>query len=94
MITETSVIARNTDHVSCDLDGETVLMSVETGKYYGMDPVASRIWELIETPASVAAICTQLTDEFDVAAARCREDVLDFVSALAEEGLVEVGEAE
>ncbi|NBC19372.1 MAG: PqqD family peptide modification chaperone [Bacteroidetes bacterium] len=65
-------------------------MSVETGKYYGMDPVASRIWELIETPASVEAICAQLTDEFEVTAARCRKDVLDFVSALAEEGLVEV----
>lgn len=34
--------------VSCDLDGEPALMIVENGKYYGLDPISSRIWMLLE----------------------------------------------
>lgn len=48
-----SVVAQSEDQVSTELDGETVLMSIEQGNYYGMDKVLSRIWALIEKPIPV-----------------------------------------
>ena len=42
-----SIIKRNPEMVSSDMDGETVMMSMENGEYYGLDPIGSRIWELI-----------------------------------------------
>jgi len=31
-----------------ELDGEAVLLNLESGKYYGLDPVGSRIWQFVQ----------------------------------------------
>jgi len=48
------------DLVSCDLEGETALMSVDQGKYYGLDPIGSRIWALLEQARPVVDLCALL----------------------------------
>lgn len=85
-----SMIQRNDDLVSCDLDGETMLMSVKTGKYYGIDPMGSRIWALLETTRSVFEICTVLLAEFDVERQLCERDSLAFLNKLSQENLIKV----
>ena len=85
-----SIIARSDDPVSCDLDGETALMSVENGKYYGLDPIGSRIWGLLEQPRPVAAMCSILLEEFEVETSQCQHDVLAFLAELAEDNLIKV----
>ena len=85
-----SMIQRNDDLVSCDLDGETMLMSVETGKYYGMDPMGSRIWALLEQARPVSAICSLLLEEFEVEPSQCEHDVLAFLNELAQDNLIKV----
>ena len=85
-----SMIQRKDDLVSCDLDGETMLMSVKTGKYYGMDPMGSRIWALLETTRSVFEICTVLLAEFDVERQLCERDSLAFLNKLSQENLIKV----
>ena len=85
-----SMIQRKDDLVSCDLDGETMLMSVKTGKYYGIDPMGSRIWALLETTRSVFEICTVLLAEFDVGQQLCERDSLAFLNKLAQENLIKV----
>jgi hypothetical protein len=78
------------DLVSCDLDGETALMSVETGKYYAMDPVGSRIWTLLQQPQSVSELCALLVQEFEVELPQCQEQVLAFLNGLAQDNLLKV----
>jgi hypothetical protein len=85
-----TVVTRGEELVSSDLDGETVLMSVQSGKYYGLDAIGSRIWALIEQPRSVSDICKILLGEFDVELEQCREDVLGFLYKLAEDNLLMV----
>jgi hypothetical protein len=85
-----SVIKRADDLVSCDLDGETALMSVENGKYYGLDPIGSRIWVLLEEARPVADLCGLLLQEFDVEPAQCQQDVLAFLTELAKDNLIMV----
>lgn len=83
-----SVIKRAEDLVSCDLEGETALMSVEKGKYYGIDPIGSRIWALIEQARLVSDLCALLLEEFEVELSQCERDVLAFLSELAKDNLV------
>ena len=85
-----TVVAQIEELVSSDLDGETVMMSVKNGKYYGMDAIGSRIWALIKQPRSVADVCNILLEEFDVRREQCERDVLDFLNNLAEDKLVRV----
>ena len=35
------------NHVSCDLNGEIVLLEMQEGMYYSLSPVAARVWNLI-----------------------------------------------
>jgi len=85
-----NTIQRADDLVSCDLDGETALMSAVNGKYYGLNPVGSRIWSLLEQARLVADICAFLRQEFKVGSSQCQHDVLFFLNELARDNLVKV----
>ena len=68
--------------ISSDLDGETVMMSVENGKYYVIDSIGSRIWSLLVSPHSVSDLCDILLEEFNVDMCRCKRDLLDFLNKI------------
>ena len=67
---------------------ETVMMSVTAGRYYGLNAVASRIWELLETPKTITQLCAQICEEFEVDAQTCEAEVLKFVQDLIDNGIV------
>jgi len=67
---------------------EAVMMSVEVGRYYGLNAVGSRIWELLETPKTVTELCALLSEEFEVEAQTCEAEVLKFVQDLVDNGIV------
>lgn len=93
-ITDNNILIKRTSNVlSNRLDNEIVMMSAENGEYYGLDPIATRIWELIEKPIAIIELVGQLTNEFDVKAEECSKDVLDFLQKLKEKNLIELCEA-
>jgi len=85
-----TIISRIVEVVAAEMDGEIVMISIENGKYYGMDSIASRIWELIEAPKSVAEVVRILGEEYEVKQQQCQEDILGFLNCLHKEGLVKV----
>lgn len=74
--------------LSSDIDDEVVLMSMDTDKYYGLDPVSSRIWKLLQQPCTLRQVCEKLMTEFKVEAGMCQHDVLEFIQKLADAQLV------
>lgn len=80
--------SRVSDLAAADLDGETALLSVAQSAYFGMDPIASRVWSLLDGQRSVGEICALLVSEYDVEPARCQEDVLAYLTDLRREGLL------
>ncbi len=89
-LTLASVVARGAGQVSAEVDGETLPMSIERGKYYGMDSVGSYIWALLEQPRSVGAICDALTGSFEVERERLEVDVIAFLGTLLAKDLVTI----
>ena len=85
-----TMLCRTQEIVSADLDGDMVMMSIEQGKYYGMDSIGSRIWALLETPLTVSALCDLLLEEYEVSREHCEQEVLTFLNDLAKEKLLEV----
>lgn len=81
-------IIRNPDLVATEMDGDLVMMSIERGEYYGLNAVASRIWELLEAPMRVKELCNQLTREFEVDGEQCRLEVMTFVNELFENEMI------
>lgn len=70
------------------LSGETVLLNLESGVYYGLDPVGTRVWQLLLQGQTIAEICGTMIDEYDVAPDVLRDDVLRLVGELRERGIV------
>lgn len=85
-----SVVTQSPELVSTSLEGQTALMSILNGAYYGMDRVGSRVWELIEQPRAVSAVVDQLLTEFEVARPTCEQHVLGFLQKLADADLLQV----
>lgn len=75
---------------SVDLEGETVLLSIERQSYFGLKTVARRIWELLQEPMTPTELCTRLRCEFDVSENTCRNEVAAFLARLEAEKLVQV----
>jgi hypothetical protein len=76
--------------MSTELGNETVLMSIESGRYYGLEGAAQRIWSLLTAPQSLADLSIQLAKEYEVSPEQCAEDILPFVEEMISEGLLKV----
>ena len=88
MIERTRSLAVNESVVAAELDEEMVLLNVETGIYYGLDPVGTRIWSLLADGAVEDEIVARLGDEYEADPSQIRADVVGFVGALMAKGLV------
>ena len=86
-----SLVQASPAQVSCDLGGEAAILNLDTGTYYGLDPVGARIWSCLSTPHTVAELRDRVLAEYDVDAARCEADLVALLDALAAAGLVLVG---
>lgn len=84
------VIARNGDLLTTQVDGELLAMSIEQGACYGLNPVGTEIWNLLETPRTVDALCAELVSRFEVDDDTCRAEVAAFLTQMQDEGMVAV----
>lgn len=80
---------RNSKTISGRLHDELVMMDLEQGKYFSLNPVATRIWDLLEEPASLDELCLKLTDEFDVGHDQCMAEVQALLSEMLSLGLID-----
>ena len=92
-ITIDTTIKRAEIIVSSELTDETVMMNVEKGSYYGLDDIETKLWQIVETPTSVSALCDSLLSNYDISREQGEADVLTFVNELHAEGIIEVVEA-
>ena len=85
-----SLVKQGSDLIGADVGGELVMLSIEKGNYYGLAGIGSSIWQLIETPIKVSALCDKLVEEYDVEKSVCEADALEFLGELSAQGLIEV----
>lgn len=74
-----------------DLDGESVILNVQSGIYFGLDRIGTRIWQLIDELGDLDSIVRVMEDEYDAGRDVLRADVEALVSALLEKQLVTQG---
>jgi len=84
----TDRVVRCSETLTADVGGEIVALNVDRGQCYGLNEVASRVWELIAAPKSLDEICAALAEDYEVDAATCADEVGKLIEKLAAEGLV------
>jgi hypothetical protein len=81
---------RNNSTISGRLNDELVMMNVEKGKYFSLNPVATRIWDLLERKLSVEELCNQLAGEYEVDTEQCLKEVEEHLEEMKKLGLIEL----
>jgi hypothetical protein len=73
-----------------EVGDEIAILNLESGTYYGLDPVGARIWQLMTEGTSFAGICDVMVGEFDVSKEVLEKDVLRLAGELYEKGLIKL----
>lgn len=72
------------------LDGETVLLNLDTEKYFGLDATGTRMWELATHSSRIETAFATLTEEFEVEPNVLRIHLVELLTQLVDNGLLKV----
>ena len=75
-----------------ELDGESVLLNLNTESYFGLDAVGTRVWQVLTSTQSVAVAYDVLLQEYDVEPARLSSDLSELISSLLRSGLISIAD--
>ncbi|WP_136809672.1 PqqD family protein [Desulfosediminicola flagellatus] len=81
---------KSREKLSTELDGETVILDINSGMYSGLDPVGTTIWNLLEKEVTFSQIVEEILDNYDVSEEQCINDLIDFLNDLEKNGLIVV----
>ena len=87
-ISTNQLISQAEGYIVSDMDGEKVMLSIQSGKYYNLGQVGGDIWDLIKEPVSIEHIVQSLQSIYEVSQTECEDEVLSFLEKLKEEGLI------
>lgn len=77
-----------------EMDGDLVVMDIDQGSYFAINPVGGHLWEQLETPQSLAALVDSVHGAFaSDDAAQVKEDVATFLADMAEHNLIREAKA-
>lgn len=93
-VTAETRIIKADSHVSCDLDGMTVMMSIADGAYLGLNRVGSRIWTYLDQEPRFSELLAKVTAEYSVDPLLCERDVRAFLEDLYQRELIRLENAE
>lgn len=92
-LTSATQITAIREQVSSELVDEIVILSMKDGKYYGLNSVGARVWQLIQQPQPLSALCDVITAEYEVSREQCESDVVALLQDLAANNLIELNDA-
>lgn len=89
-LTTSTVVRGVGGHWCADAAAEKVILHAQSGEYFGLNGVGSRVWTLLGEPRSIRELTLELARHFDVPAGQVAEDLVPFLNELIEVGLAEV----
>ncbi|HTP68759.1 MAG TPA: PqqD family protein [Dongiaceae bacterium] len=76
------------------LDGEAVLLNLDTEEYFGLDTTGTRMWEVATRAASLEAAYATLVQEFEVEPEQLRANLTELMARLIENGLLKLASSD
>lgn len=80
----------STDVLFQEVGGDAVLLDLASENYFGLNPVGTRVWQLLCDDSSLQRVFDALLAEYPIDPERLREDLLAVVTELAQARLVRV----
>lgn len=87
-VADTTMISRSPAVLTAEVDGEIVMMSIERGRYFGLDDIGSDIWKRLDTPCSFTELVDRLAGDYAADRATIAADVRALLGRMAEQDVV------
>ena len=72
------------------VDDEMVLLDMESENYFGLDEVGTSIWNAMQENETLKEVFAVLLEQYDVGEEMLKNDLLNFVTKLVDNGLAKV----
>lgn len=72
------------------VDDETILLDTKTQEYFSLNEVGSIIWEILSEKRELKLVKDELLNRYDIDEKQLEKDILSFVEALVEKGLIDI----
>lgn len=86
-----STVCHMPNPVAADVAGETVLMSLERSRCYGLGSIGSEMWSRMATPVRVSDLIEEFSQRYEAPPGVIEHDMLQMLTQLANEGLIQIG---
>ena len=90
MLTANDKATPDSDVIVTELDGEAVLLHLDTKLYFSLNAMGVTIWKLLDEGLTLGQIGERLFQEYDVTPEKARQCVVDLVDQLNDEQLVSI----
>jgi hypothetical protein len=90
MIDEDTMVSRNPKLLVAAVHDETVMMDIDSGKYYGLDDIGTAIWQRLERPLPFGKLVEMLAAEYDAERATIARDVAKLLTSMAEHKAIDL----
>lgn len=84
-----STVVRSSQLMGSKVDNELVMIDLDSGEYFGLNPIAADIWEQMATPIRIADLCASLLERYAVDEARCQREVLALLQQMQEKQMLQ-----
>lgn len=90
LMTPDTLLVRNPELISTDMNGDTVVMDMDIDTYFGVGGVGTRIWEQLAEPIACSEIIASICNEYTVDEETCEADLYPFLQKLIDLRLVTI----
>lgn len=84
---KTQKLTISEEALSQEVNGETVILDLQSESYFGLDEVGTRIWQLLQEEKDLQKVYNTLLQEYDVEAEQLEQDLIELIDKLIEAGL-------
>ncbi|MGA6841345.1 lasso peptide biosynthesis PqqD family chaperone [Priestia megaterium] len=87
-IAKNTLVSQKPGNIVSDMDGEKVMLSIQSSKYFNLGEIGGEIWGLIKEPTSIHNLVKTIQSQYDVDQDECEQQVTAFLNQLIEEELI------
>ena len=69
---------------------ETILLDTRGGRYFSLDPIGTRMWQLIRELGTLRLVYETILNEYEVTPEQLETDLLALVAKMIDKGLAHI----
>lgn len=84
------IFTRSPDPLVTVVDGELVMLDVDSGNYFNLNSIGTVIWEYLAVPTRFDALCQKMHAQYDAPLETIRTDIAALLSQMLDHKLVRI----